>query len=53
MKYIRNEKHLYCEAIDLNHYVIDGNRYVLNVERGSKDQDDAWVPQLICLYFEE
>jgi hypothetical protein len=32
--YIQQEKHLYCEAIDLNHLLIDGKRYVLNVTHG-------------------
>jgi hypothetical protein len=33
--YIRNERHLYCEAIDLNHFLINGKRYVLNVTRNA------------------
>lgn len=35
VSYIRNEMHLYCEALDFNHFLIEGDRYVLNVTHGS------------------
>jgi hypothetical protein len=53
VKYIRNEKHQFCEAIDLNHFLIDGKRYVLNVGRGGSEDEWGYVPQTTCLYLED
>lgn len=34
VSYIRNEMPLYCEALDNHHFLIEGDRYVLNVTHG-------------------
>ncbi|MEQ2528744.1 hypothetical protein WMO40_18880 [Bacillaceae bacterium CLA-AA-H227] len=50
--YIRNEKGLACEAIDVNHYLIGGERYVLNVSR-TEGVFDGSSGQSTILYREE
>jgi hypothetical protein len=53
VSYIRNEKHLYCEALDFNHFLIDGKPYVLNVTHGIASPGGGFFGQSTILYKED
>jgi hypothetical protein len=51
--YIRNEKQMECEAVDFNHFIINGERFILNVTHGIHSPGGNFIGQSTTLYKED